>query len=568
MDSIPKSRPGAPLAVAISFAILLAALNLYFYDAGAFLGNLTTAGWFLTTIPFLCLAAGSALLLLPAVTMRQFHAGIFALSTVYFAHTCWRILSIPGMAGDNICQIAYFNILFRPGLAGSIGASFAKPGQMAMLGLLDQISGPLGESAFKIGISLVMSACVLSLSRIACDIGGKPAGIASFFVATWAFLPEFVNGDYPIYLIPVLFVGIRLYCYSPGRKALGRMLIASSILFHIQTAPVLGLFWLRLAAKRDWKELARFSRDCAISFAAWLLLILRVQGAFDRIPCTDAVGYLATPAGLYGGKLDYLVRGGASQLIGSHHHMLLFVLMFAGVLGTVAYGYRKYLFVFSGLVVLVMNVLLFDGGVNLNRNFSIYYAFGCSVGVGAIVRFIRAECRENGIGLRALLASSVVLLLCLVDYSILDTPDRLKAQIGDNRLARTYSLSAKIMLRDPLLKTVSGLMTEDDILCTLVALEPDRFRRLAALQHFNILPEARRIEILDRTDTIWIALNGQHRYYYLDYLFSPEWQADPFRLLVFRIMRTRQPDNLYGFRFSIVDADQERLILRVERTPI
>jgi hypothetical protein len=570
MDPGGRTNAGFPriAAAALSLAILL---NLLVHDAGTFAGNMAAAARFLTSVQFLYLAAGSAILLRPALTSRQFLAGIFALSAFYFAHTYWRFLGILGMAGDNICQIAYFNILTRPELTGSIGASYPKPGQMLLLGLVNRLSAAGGEWVFKLFISLAMSACVTTLAAVSAGFATRTAGIATFLVAIWAFLPEFISGNYPIYLIPALFGGILLYFGPPARRSAGRLLLASTLLFHIQAIGVLAILWLVLLARKDWRELARFTRDCLLSLAIWAAVIYRVQGAFSRFNAGSAAGYLASgpagdAAGLVGRLLD-LIHGIAAQVAGNPHHMLPAVLLLVGIAGVVARGSWVWLSVLAGSAVPDIHVLFLRGELILSRHAAILSAFGCALGIGAIARFAGSAGAGWRSPARAGIAAAACLLAPLADFRTLGTADTLRSQYGEGPIVRVYVEDARLLLKDPELPRAARLMTEDDLLYPVVVLAPDRFGRLSALQEFNVQPESRRRRMLEDADRIWISLNGFHPYYYLAYLASPDWADDPFRRMVLRILETRMPERLYGFRFTPVDANPVRLLLEVAPDP-
>lgn len=570
-DTGARFRRNAPLAAAVTLAILVIGLNLLIHDAESLSKNMAAAARFLVSLQFLYLAAGSSILLLPRVSTRQFHAGIFLLAAFYFAQTYWSFLDIMGMAGDNICQVAYFNVLSRLELAGSIGASYPKPGQILLLGLVNRISAFGGAWVFKLFISLVMAACVGTLSAISARFGGRAAGIASLFVSIWAFLPEFIAGSYSIYLIPVLFGGIFLYFGEPARKSLGRALLASSILFHIQAITVLAVLWLLLLAWKEWKELALLSRDCLISLALWFGVIYRVQGDLSRFNAGTAVGYLASgssgPESALGSRLHYLFQEIASQIAATPHHPLLFVLILIGIVGVAVYGSRVYLSVFSGMVILVLHVLFLQGELTLERHFAIFFAFGCSFGIGSIARFAGSRDVGRATLVRGCVAASACLLVPLADFSMLQTTDTLRSSYGDNYVVRLYVEDARGLLEDPALPRTTRLMTEDDLLYPIVVMAPDRFKRLSALQNFNVQPEDGRRRMLEHVDYVWIELNDHHAFYYLPHLASRDWATDPFRVMVLRILENHGPSSLYGFRFTMVDANQDRLILKVDPEP-
>jgi hypothetical protein len=129
---------------------------------------------------------------------------------------------------------------------------------------------------------------------------------------------------------------------------------------------------------------------------------------------------------------------------------------------------------------------------------------------------------------------------------------------------RDFIVQAQKLLVEPKIPRTARLLTEDDIIYSLVVLAPDRYPPCTALQYFTVATEAGRRDILARTDYIWIALKDKHEYHmYLTYLPVPQWGADPFRLMIHDILRTHQPGSLYGYRFDLLDHDAERLLLKV-----
>lgn len=460
------------------------------------------------------------------------------------------------MAGDNICQIAYWNILSRPDLSGSIGASFTKPGQMLVFGALHQMSLVAGPLVFTSGLCLIMATCIWSLVKIATDIGGRYAGIMAFPLSAWALLSEFLGGSSSLLLIPSLFIGLWLYFYRDDSKALGRFLIVLSIQFHIQAISVLVTIWLILLARKDWRELSKFSVYSLLSLLCWLALIYRVQGAMGRLNSGVAAGY----AGVTDTGMAYMFTILKDGFIHQPYVRLLTMLGVMGVVGAVRYGYAKYLSVLSSIVILVINVVMLGGTFNLERYCATFYAFSCSVGIGTVVRFGREALDGRKITPKI---SAIVLLLALVgsfDYSILNSvnvPGQAPAGESD------YVTSARKILSDPIIGNASRLLTEDDILYSLVVMSPDRFSSLAALQYFNVADESTRKRILLHSDYIWIALNNGHPYYYLPYLAVPSWESDPFRRMILAIIETSRPGTLYGFTFVPVDLDHDRLVVKV-----
>ena len=501
---------------------------------------------------FLYLAVGVILLMRKGVSDKQFNFTVYLFSAVYFLLFYGQYINIFTMAGDNICQIAYWKILFHPNLTGSIGAAYTKPGQLLILGTLFELSTIFGENAFRIGLCLIMAACVWSLVRIATDIGGREAGFLAFLVSTYAFRQEFLAGSYSIFLIPTMYLGIRLYFYHPNGKTLGRLFLVSTIQFHIQAIAVLAVIWLILVYGRNWRELGRFTMSGIASFALWLILILRIQGAFDRLDSGAAVGYVSHQFGTPG---DSILNASLAALSGSPSLTVLLILAIIGAFKAHYLNCRAYLVVFASLFpVMIYVVLVSHGGFNLGRFAALVYAFGCTVGIGAIVKLI-----DNKIP--AILANNkikyikAVCIILIFSAVLQNKPFRSQIQ--------PYVESSFSLLNDKALPHRLNVLTEDDILYPLVVMAHERCNSLSSLQHFNVANKSMRNNILSKTDYIWVATNGLHTYYYLNYLSEPAWRSDPFRLMITAIIHTSQAGTLYGYRFIPVDRNRERLLLKV-----
>jgi len=514
----------------------------------------------LFSIHFLYLAGMAVLLLQKKLSEKQFNAILFLASFAYFYLFYGEILQIFRMAGDNICQIAYWKILFHPSLTGSIGASYTKPGQLVLLGLLHDISRFCGEASVQIGLCLIMAVCVWSLSRIATDIGGRVAGIMAFIAASWVFFHEFIAGSISIFLIPVIFIGLWLYYFKPGHKALGRFLLVVSIQFHIQAIAILSFIWIIVLFKKDWKELAVFSGLCSASLALWTLVILRVQGTIARFDSGGAAGYVGSFGDpfLYDSKAEYIFKTVWTELLRDYSVRGLLLLAAFGIIGAIYHNYKHYLVVFSVLLLLVVNVFVFNGTIVPGRHFALLYAFSCSVGIASAVRFALNPNRLPKVAYAFTTCCLLLLMITLSSLSAATASKRLR-----NSGLEDYVVGASNLLSDSNLPPSTRLMTEDDLLYPIVVMALVRYPHLTSLQYFNIAPEPQRKTILATTDYIWIVRNNRHMYYYLNYLPEPAWASDPFRQMANDILRTNQPRSLYGYRFLPIAIDNERLILRV-----
>lgn len=508
----------------------------------------------------LYLAVAGILLLRKEISDRLFGPLVFLFSALYFQLFYGQHIHISSIGGDNLCQIAYWNILFRPELVGSIGASFTKPGHLILLGLLHESTRLFGEMSFQLGLSLVMAWCVWILVIIATDLGGREAGLVAFLAATAALLFEFAGGSFSIPLIASTFTGLWLYYYRPDHKSLGRFFLVLSIHFHIETVTVLATIWLILLIRKEWRECALFSICSAASLSLWVLIILRVQGTFDRLSSNGVtVGYLGPYSEhlVYSNKLEYLVKVIGQELANNYSTSILFTLAVIGVAGVWHFGGRYYLAVLSVFILLIVNVLALSGGLTLGRHMAVIYGFSCAAGVGSLILVFKKLKCHLGIAYRPATICALLPVLAMFGYM---TAFRLHELLIAK--PQRFVEDARALMADSNLPNSARIMTEDDLLYPIVIIAPDRYKTLTALQRFNTATELQRKELLKKVDYIWIATNSGQEFYYLDYLAEPAWNSDPFRVMVRQIMKTGQPYTLYGYRFTPVNLNADRLIIK------
>ncbi|GAM10550.1 hypothetical protein OR1_02839 [Geobacter sp. OR-1] len=552
------------LLISIMALLLLTGTFAAYFDPGYIGRNGTQLLRMLFSFNFLYFVVAGIAMVKWKLAERRFNLLVFAAAFIYLLIFYSGYLDLFRMEGDNICQVAYWEILFRPNLAASIGAAFTKPGQVVVLGLLYKLSLIMGGFVFKGGICLVMALCIWCLVRIATDLGGRMAGAVAFPVAATAFLIEFLAASNSIFLIPSLYIGIWLYLVRKEHKPLGRFLLVLSVHFHIYAIAVLLVVWLVLFFRKEWRELIVFSAWALISMVLWAAVLYRVQGAFDRFSSGPGAGYVGPLEGMPDSKLDYMINIVRTGLAENSMTRLLFALVAIGVFGACYYGAVSYLGVFSILIILVLNVVFMGGTFNLERYCAPFYAFGCSLGIGTIIRLVAELKRQGQVAGRGAATALLLMLAISFGYALPDYSPYSNTANAQVLPVKDFIVSANKLLSDDALATATRLMTEDDFVYPIVIQAPDRFTSLTALQYFNVSSELKRRELLAKTDYILLAMNDSHPYYYLTHLLVPEWDNDPFRLMIHDIIRNGRERFLYGFSFAPVAINPEYLIVKVE----
>lgn len=550
------------VACGIGLSVLLAC----WHEPSFFTKNVGSGLDFFASRHFLFFCVAAAMLACKRIPDRWYEVSAFVLAALYSYLFYGEYLLLFHMSGDSICQVAYWNILFRPHLTGSVGVAFGKPGQIIVLGLLYQLSLLAGHWVFAVGLCLIMAVCVWSLVGVATDLGGRPAGILAFFLSLWAFQTDFVFSGSAIYAISAVFAGLRLYYYCPRWRTAGRVLLVLAIQFRIEAVAVLGVVWLIHALRKEWRQLWIFSLWALISLAIFTGILLQVQGGIDRLNSGAAAGYVGPV--MNNGKIDPSVRADKFKYIfrviqedftDRYYIRFLFIMTMAGIGGALLFARRCYLSVFASFTVITANVFLLNGTFNLERYCDLIYAFGCSIGSGSLVRYAALAVRKSRVWGWVGVVGTILVLMAGFDYERLSTYREL-----DPASTSEAFVSAMTLLEEELIPERAGLMTEDDLLSHLLVIAPDRFPALASLQHFNVLSEEKRRRMLSRIDFIWVDLNG-FPYYYLYHMPLEEWHADPFRQMVEAMLEGRDYVNsLYGVRFIPLDIAFSRLLLKVE----
>lgn len=550
------------LAIIVSLVLIIG----FSFDLPFLKANGASAVEFFFSAHFLYFCGAAVFLSLRKISGRWYEFAAFSLAVIYLFLFYGDYLLLVHMSGDSVCQVAYWNILFRPHLTGSVGVAFAKPGQVVLLGLLNQLSLVGGHIVFKIGLCLVMAACVWSLVAVATELGGRAAGVLAFFLSLWAFETDFVFSGSAIYAITTVFAGLRFYYYHPRWKSLGLFLLVLSLQFRIETIAVVSVVWLIHLVRREWRQMAIVTLWALVSLMVFCGIIFKIQGSFDRLNSGAAAGYVGPVLG--NGQLDLSSKEGPIRYIGqimvedfsnNHYLRFLMVLSLVGIAGVCTFTRRYYLSVLGSLIVVFANVFLFGGTFNLERYCDLVWAFGCSLGVASLVRYADFAIERNKSLAVMGVAVSVVLLMAGFDFSRLNS----YRDLDPASTSETF-VSSMAILTSEHLPEGARLMTEDDLLSHLVVIAPDHYPELTSLQYFNVSGDQKRKEILSRTDFIWFDLNG-FPYYYLFHMARNEWSSDPFRLEIQAILEDRSRSfAMYGFRFVPVDISFSSLLLKVE----
>jgi hypothetical protein len=553
-------------------------------------------------------AVGTASARQPARRSRElppFAALVFFAALVTF----WWVIpfgDLDTIIGDNIAQVAYFRVLFRPSLAGSIGASSMKPALILLLGGAHELSLLLFHSTALIKLVFAASAAglVTIVARIAKDAGGPLAGaVAALYLVTLTPVPEmFTAGSSMIVYLPLLFWG--LWLWSRGHERAGAVVLCLSALTRIESLMVLA--WLCAAEqllRRNWRGVVFTGLATALTIVFTALVYYRVQGSVERFNAGGpAVGYIfsSDPSVLHRlkGSLAFTLTASYRMLAERCGPPSFIVPALGGVL--VARSRRVY----AGLlgVPLFLNVYFANAsGSPELRYFEFLVPAGASFGAAGLVaalefgRTAPAGARRLAAGLLALLTVaafalgarqvgySALLPLGALAFGALDVfaLTRLSPRLAPILLCvllaasatagvrcgewshrpkrAVYTADAKALLSSQRLPRHARVLTEDDVIYGVIVRDGGFFKHATALQYFNIQDEATRVKILDKTDYIAVSCRN-HGWYYLRYDPQRRGDSDPFRAAVGRNATAR----VYGRRLKLVDSTPAFRLFKVQ----
>lgn len=508
--------------------------------------------------------------------------------------------------GDNIAQVAYFRVLFRENLSGSIGASSMKPGLVLLLGVAHDLSLTLFASTVLIQLvfALFAAGLVTIVARIAKDAGGLLAGVfaAVYLLACTPVPGMYTTGSSMVVFLPLLFFGIWLF--TLGREGAGAIVLCLAALTRIEALAVLA--WLCVFQqlwRRKWRSVVFTGTVTTLTVVLTAAVYYRLQGSVARFNAGGPpAGYLflRDPSGLHRllESLKYTVSASYETLAARAGPPSL---LLPALLGVFSDRSRRIYASLLGLP-LFLNVYIASGNGSAElRYFEFLLPAAACFGAAGLVAAMHFGSSGRS---RRIWAAAGALLLVTISALALHAADvaysagltfiagglgRLTAfrverfsprarnasafiLLGSTAILlvvrkaqahkpgrAVYTLDAKRLLDSKKLPPHSRVLTEDDIIYSVIARAPDFFAHATALQYFNIQNDAERAKLLNATD--YIALSrGRHAFYYLHYDPEKRGNSDPFRAALGR----NESTNLYGHRLKLIDKSSAMSLFTVE----
>lgn len=499
-----------------------------------------------------------------------------------------------GLVPDNIAQTAYWSLLSRPDLVGSIGSSSPKGGLILLLGAAHYLSYELLDSAwpFKAMLALFFAATLYLIGRIAAQVGGPAAALLAVLVAAGAtYLPQtFYSGSSNLFFLPPVLLGLALL--SAGRDRAGVLALCVAVTVRPEALIIVALvIALRCVRRGDWRTTVEFSAYGGVALVFFLLLAYWVQGSWDRIGAGAATGYPAF-ASLRTVEHMRLVLG---QFFSERFVTLLLLPALFAVLRVERT--RTYLYFYSMALAFVVLVVIDFFGMHyryIAAGQAIVFALGC----GGMMRMYSDLRRpDRGVPSAATIVASAAIAAAALAVALWSTRDftvclmmlaipaayllgaaargrsdsgrlLLGCHIGvatvvvvtalasgvQTRQAFSASLDilhpaildAREFLNDPVVPPGSAIIAEDELLNYVLVKRPDYLRRARSIQSFNVMEDTRRREALSKAQYLYVSKRRNHGWNYLFYYPRATWVTDRFRAGVVEMMRTNQPRMILG----------------------
>ncbi len=495
---------------------------------------------------------------------------IFLFSFLFFFLSFSDHAGLFSIQGDSICQLAYWKILFRPELTGSLSASQTKPAQVILLGLAYSLAPYVGMWGVRLVFSGLAAGLATVLTRISLNLGGRVAGLFTWFLALSEHSNWFQRADSVLGYTFCLYTGLWFYYYSkPERRPWGLLLLFAMLLFRIEGVAVLGMMGLLHLRNREWKPLAFLSVGSVLILSFWLFFVLKIQGEFSRLDSGAGAGYFSYPdvgsAHWFRASLHY-ARGALRLSLSEQGNPLKWALALLGLVwvARVARPFRYFFLVWSTVAILLANVVVLGGSIQ-TRYLVALMAFGLAFGVPALVTLLRDWMTrwDRRVGWGVAWAACCILIY----FPVLRSWGGIQGYLHPESVPLSSALAgdAHLILGERIIPRGVRLLTEDDAIYAVLMLDEKAFTRFHSLQSFNILTEDKRRKILEETDYIYFSKLGNYTNYYVHNI-KPDGASDPFRREVEKMIRFRKSGEIYGHSLILVSDDSQRTILKVTKT--
>ncbi len=540
---------------------------------------------------------------------RRFSLLVFLFALVFFL-ACVPFGSFDTIVGDNIAQVGYWRSLFHRQFVGSIGASVMKPALIVVLGVAHDLSWNLFDSTVLIHVvfALAAAALVMVVASIARDVSGSWfAGCAAavYLLVATPTPSIYTTGSSMIAFFPPLLGGVQ--AFARQRWLLGTLILCLAALVRLEAFAV--LLWLSISEqllKSRWRDFLVTASITAATLLFTVATYYAAQGSVARFGAGGpATGYVFGQALDVWGRIWSVLTFSLESV-----YQLALQCGFPYLALPAAYALARAPRVRSYASLLAIPlfwlVLVTIGqGQNQARYFQFVVPLIAGFGAaGVVIAFRDGEAltprRSKGLAVLAVFGFVTSLLLAALPVALSTAMVVLPALLGwlmaraswspniawvrggfallfagvlleaviagrfpEPPAVGTYTKDAEALLAKNQRLRGAAVLTEDDLIYSVIVKDAGFFRSAMALQDFNVRPEARRTEVLQRADFVVIS-KGKHGWNYLRYDPRKLGSSDPFRSAISRVLKRKRPIEIYGRRLVPVQNDRSFLILKVE----
>jgi len=496
---------------------------------------------------------------------------IFVLIFIFYFTTYYVPQSPNQIAGDGICNIAYWYSLFDSSLRGSMGAAGTKPGWAILLGLSHGFYNLSGGSYLLLKTVLVFFAAFLVwiMARVATGMGGWQAGGIVFLYALCddVIFNWYKAGHSYLFCVPLIMAG--LWLYREGKERLGVAFLVASIYFRIESAIVLVLVsGIEITRRRYRKALLNLA-VLALSVLAWVSFVYIVQGDLTRLDSGIGAGYASFNKAKYYLNIpsSLLFYGQAWKRYYSNAH-LEYILFILALLVTTFCRKERVFFAFTGVFIgQYLNILLLGGS---NYYVMMIRPFNIALGFGGLFYFLkRARLPQKAIPFIYIFLYSLIAVFMFKEGRIENFK---KNFISIRKIPLEYLIerapfitNALDIVKRKIVPPGSAILTEDDIISSLAVNAPlGYFGKMYALPYLNMCDDRKRQAILEHTDFMYIS-KLWHQTFFLNHPGPVQWKEDIFREQVLRLLKGKRPFSMYNVTFQLIEESNLGYLIKVGR---
>jgi hypothetical protein len=463
------------------------------------------------------------------------------------------------LSADQLCQITYFNFLYNPHLAGSVGMGSVKPGVVLVLGAVYEMSQFLFGNIFLVWILFIVLAALLTwlLMQGAAYLGGQSAGWAALgLLFCTNFSLHFLKGTSQIFFLPTVLGGLILM--SRNKPFGGLFLVFLSGLFRVE-----GFFvgFCLLASLSFNQHITTKQRNLlAFGFLVFTILFVGitgwVQGGLHRFAGGATVGYTlgqtlfesawADGLELLREVLSYnwivtililpsfwwLYTKPKTRFLAPLLYIPVFLLIYKS-LSSADLRARYFLFL-SPLTIIVC--------VGSSFQLLQHHLLNHRRWRRPIVRFLSALC---------LFAGGIVFFL---NTGTLDL----------NRLGYTNYPDGRLAAQEPIIPPGMRVLADDHMLFAWLMETPNYFQNVRAVQAFEQKPLKTQEEEIRDFDYIYVVTAQEDRpFTFLNFVPKNQNWNNPFRQSLIRALSTGEPAVFGSITFHRLHLDELRGIIRI-----